>query len=114
MGRKKLTNEDKLFWNVVYNELVRTNSNECAANGKYLKIKGEDRYTDAYPVNKCDIKVYSVDSPLGFDVALEVACHFDLDIDLGYELTKFGKCEYSIIHIPEYLAKCVYNDDYED
>ena len=113
MGRRKLQTEDKLFWNVVYNELVRVDSCEVHLP-KYLKIRCEKRYTDAYPVNFSDIKVYACDSTEGFYVANEVANHFDLDIEYGIENTKFGQVAFAIIKIPKYLYDKVYNDDYED
>ena len=114
MGRKRTVNfEDKKFWNVVYNELLRSNSNE-KYHAKYIAIPNSKRYTEVYPVGDSDLKVYSVDSVLGLDVAKEVANHFDLDIVIKNENTQIGIIACAIVKIPKAIMYTIYNDDYED
>ena len=114
MGRKRTVNlEDKKFWNVVYNELLRSNSNE-KCHDKYIAIPNYKRYAEVYPVGDSDLKVYSVDSVLGISFAEEVANHFDLDIIIKNENTRVGIVTCAIVKIPKAIMNTTYNDDYED
>ena len=110
---RKVNIEDKKFWNVIYNELSRDNTNEIY-RPKYIKHSNSERYSSVYPVNTSDLKVYSIDSKLGLSLAKEIADHFDLDIVISSEYTKIGMISYAIIKIPVAIMNTIYNDDYED